>query len=469
MPLEIPTQPFNNRVQEALSNPERLAAINRAAVRFYNGRTAVMGSLPDAEATRDYARTVRAHTIANLDRYLEEFETNAKKAGSQVHWAVDAGEARQIVLDIAKKTSAGRIVKSKSMVTEEINLNHALEKAGLEVFESDLGEYIAQLGNDRPSHIIAPVLHLTRQEVGHIFAEKLGVPFTDDPLELNAIARSRLREVYLTADIGITGCNFAVAETGSVCLVTNEGNGRMVTTLPRVHIAIMGMERLVPTIEDLSVMLQLLARSATGQRLSTYTSLVTGTRRQGEPHGPEESHIIIVDNGRSEALAGDLAEILYCIRCGACLNVCPVYRAIGGHTYGSTYPGPIGSVVSPIYGGMAAFSDLPNASTLCGACEDICPVRIQLPTLLLRLRRNAAEAGFSAPWITMGIKSFGTVTRSPGRFSLALRLAGIVSRLTGGRWLQRLPGPLKAWTAARHFPPFAAKSFQQYLREHPHE
>ncbi len=471
MTMETPTRPFESRVEDAFANPDRLAAIRRAAVRFYEHRDAVLGTLPDADATRDHARAVRAHTIANLDTYLTQFEASVQANGGQVHWARDAEEARRIVREIAGEAGAKLIAKSKSMVTEEIRLNDSLEEAGFEVVETDLGEFIAQKGHDHPSHIVAPVLHLTRQEVGHIFESTLGVDYTDDPIALNDIARRTLRDVYLTADVGITGCNFAVAETGSVCLVTNEGNGRMVSTLPKIHIALMGMERIVPTMDDLTVMLQLLGRSATGQKMTVYTTLATGPRRAGEEHGPEAFHVVILDNGRTRALAGDLAEILYCIRCGACLNICPVYRTIGGHAYGSTYPGPVGSVVSPILGGVPAFAELPHASTLCGACKDVCPVRIDLPTLLLRLRRETVEQRQSPGWLSMGMKGYAMVAKRPARFRLAAWAAGLFSRLTGGRWIRGgLPGPLGAWTRFREFPPFAGKTFQaRWKEQHPDE
>lgn len=464
--MQLSQKTFQQRVAEALANLDRLAAINRAAVRFYEHRESVMDTLPDADATRDHARAIRAHTIAHLDTYLEQFEAAAQAAGSAVHWARDAEEARQIVLRTARETDSQRVVKSKSMLSEEIGLNAALESAGLTVIETDLGEYIVQLGSDHPSHIIAPVLHLTRQEVGRIFEQRLDAPYTDEIPELNTIARQSLRDHFLHADMGISGCNFGVAETGTVCIVTNEGNGRMATTLPRIHVALMGMERLVPTLADLAVMLQILGRSATGQKMTVYTSLLTGPRRPDEPHGPEQMHIVIVDNGRTRALAGDLAEILYCIRCGACLNVCPVYRAIGGHAYGSVYSGPVGSVVSPILGGIPAFSELPHASTLCGACQEVCPVRIDLPALLLRLRRDSVRQGYSPGWVTAGIGLYAQVAHSPGRFGLAARLAGWVSRVWGVRWLRaNLPGPLRGWTRFRAFPPFAGKTFQQQWKE----
>nr|MBN1228979.1 iron-sulfur cluster-binding protein [Anaerolineae bacterium] len=470
MNLEAPTSSFHHRVQDAFQNPGRLEAIRQAAARFYEHRDAVLGALQDADALRDLARLIRAHTIANLDTYLVQFEVSVQQAGGQVHWARDAAEARSIVLDIACQADAKRIAKSKSMVTEEIRLNKALMDAGLEVIETDLGEFIAQLGGDHPSHIIAPVLHLTRQEIGAIFQEKLGVDYTDDPLALNQIAREKLREVYLSSDIGITGCNFAVAESGTICLATNEGNGRMVTTLPRVHIAIMGMERIVPTLDDLAVMLQLLGRSATGQKMTVYTSLINGPRRQGDPHGPDAVHVIILDNGRTKALAGDLAEILYCIRCGACLNVCPVYKTIGGHAYGSVYPGPVGAIISPILGGIPAFADLPHASTLCGACQEVCPVRIDLPALLLRLRRDTVVEGQSPSWLRRGMQIYAKTASKPSRFSLATGVAALGTRLLGRDWIRLpFPGPLAAWTRFRHFPVFARRIFQHQLKDDQHE
>jgi L-lactate dehydrogenase complex protein LldF len=461
--------PMQDRVATALANSARLVNIQVATERFSTGRRKALDELPDSEAIRDLARAIRAHTISRLDTYLLQFERAFTALGGTVHWARDAEEAREVVVGIAKGTGVRRIVKSKSMVTEEIGLNAALEAAGLEVVETDLGEYIAQLSGDRPSHLIAPVLHLTRQEVGRIFEQKLGVPYTDSIPELTAIARHKLREAFLAADMGITGCNFAVAETGTICLVTNEGNGRMVTSLPRVHVAVMGMERLVPTVTDLGVMLQLLARSATGQRLSSYTSWVTGPRRSGDAYAPRESHVVIVDNGRSTALAGDLAEILYCIRCGACLNACPVYRTIGGHAYGSVYAGPVGSVVSPVLGGLPAFPELPYASTLCGACHDACPVRIDLPALLLRLRRDAVQQGLSRAWVTAGMRGYAWMAGRSRRYDLATALAGLLSRLTRGRWISRLPGPIGGWTRHRAFPPFARRTFQRRYEEASHE
>ena len=461
--------PLQARVADALANKQRLATIQLATDRFHTERLKALETLPGADAIRDLARAIRAHTISRLDEYLLQFEQAFTALGGVVHWARDAQEAREIVVRIARETGVNRIAKTKSMVTEEIGLNPALEAAGFQVVETDLGEYIAQLSGDHPSHIVAPVLHLTRQDVGRIFADKLGIPYTDDIPELTSIARRNLREVFLTAGMGISGCNFAVAETGSVCLVTNEGNGRMVTGLPRVHVVVMGMERIVPTVQDLGVMLQLLARSGTGQKLTSYTSLVTGPRRSGDPYGPQEMHVVIVDNGRTRALAGDLAEILYCIRCAACLNACPVYRTIGGHAYGGVYSGPVGSVISPVLGGLPAFPELPHASTLCGACKDACPVRIDLPTLLLRLRRDTVQQGLSPAWLGAGMQAYTWTTRRSGRYNLLTALAGAAGRLARGRWLTWLPGPLGGWTRTRAFPPFAARTFQKRYKAGHHE
>jgi L-lactate dehydrogenase complex protein LldF len=462
--MTTPPVSVKKGVRKALENPARLVNIQTAAERFYTGRIEALTTLPDSNAVRDIGRKIRAHTIAHLDQYLLQFEASLSALGGVVHWATDAQEAGEIITQIARAAKVKRIAKSKSMVSEEIQLNARLEAAGMEIVETDLGEYIAQLSGDHPSHIIAPVVHLNRKDVGRIFAEKLKVPYTENIPELNAIARSSLREVFLGADMGISGCNFAVAETGTICLVTNEGNGRMVTSLPRVHVALMGMERIVPTIKDLGVLLQLLARSATGQKMSSYTSLITGPRREREANGPGELHVVILDNGRSGILGSDLAEVLYCIRCAACLNACPVYRSIGGHAYGAVYTGPIGSVISPALGGIQLYADLPQASTLCGACQEACPVRIDLPTLLLRLRNKTIQQGIAPLWMKAGMKGFRWVVTDAKRYTFLTSLAGIFGGLLGKRWLTWLPGPLRGWTRYRAFPPFT-KSFQQRQRK----
>lgn len=457
---------FYERVDEALSDYRQRGAFDRASARFTALRQAALEALPAADQIRDQARQIRADTLSRLDTYLEQFESAVMDAGGHVYWAEDAAAAARIVVEIARANGVKRAVKSKSMVSEEIHLNQALEVAGVEVIESDLGEYIIQLAGETPSHIITPVIHKTKEECGDLLHEKAGLPLTHDAAEITAGVRERMRRVFLTADIGISGVNFGVAETGTICIVTNEGNGRMTTTLPRVHVAIMGIERLVPTLNDLSIMLQVLARSATGQKLTVYTNLMTGPRRPGEPDGPDEFHVVLVDNGRSRVLGTELAEILYCIRCGACLNACPVYREIGGHAYGSVYPGPVGAVVTPALNGIGPWSELPHASSLCGACREVCPVRIDIPRMLLALRHQGDEADQTPLWIRSGLGMFRYAAGRPSLFRLAVRFAGLATGLVArDGWLRRLPPPLSAWTASRDFPAFAAKPFSEQLKQ----
>ena len=467
MSLPAAPVPFYDRVEDALANRQQRAAFDRASTRFSELRRVALDGLPEAEAVRDRARLIRAHTVAHLDRYLAQFETAVTAAGGRVHWAEDAAAATRIVVDIARAGGVALAVKSKSMVSEEIHLNAALEAAGVTVVESDLGEYIIQLAGETPSHIITTVIHKTKEACGVVLHEKAGLPLTDDPAEMTAGVRERMRRVFLAADMGISGVNFGVAETGTICLVTNEGNGRMTTTLPRVHVAVMGIERLVPTLADLGVMLQVLARSATGQKLSVYTSLITGPRRPGERDGPDEFHVVLVDNGRSRVLGTEVAETLYCIRCGACLNACPVYRQIGGHAYGSVYPGPVGAVLTPALAGLGPWRELPHASSLCGACREVCPVRIDIPRLLLALRREGDESGYTPRWIRTGMAAYRALAVRPVFFNWAVRLAAFATRLLArGGWLRRLPPPLSAWTGARDFPAFAARPFSAQLRAH---
>lgn len=453
---------FYERVEQGVHNEAMRGALGQATNRFITLRATSYASLPHIETVRDQARLMRRHTIANLDRYLDMLAENVERAGGVVHWAPDAEAARRIVLDIARQNGVKRIAKSKSMVSEEIHLNAALAAAGIEVVETDLGEYIAQLAHERPSHIIVPVLHKTRREIGRLFQEKLGVDYTDDPQALTRIARGVMRQVFLQADMGLSGVNFGVASTGTLAIVTNEGNGRMVTSLPRIHVALMGLERLVPTPDDLALVLQLLARSATGQKLSVYTSLITGPRRPGDNDGPEQLHLVLVDNRRSQILHSELAEILTCIRCGACLNACPVYKSIGGHAYGATYPGPMGSILTPLFNGLDQFGDLPHASSLCGACREVCPVRIDLPGLLLKLRDETVREGRAPLWLKVGLKVFAETVKRPWLYRLGGKAAGLGLRLIGrDGWVRRLPPPLNAWTGQRDFPTFAPQTFQE--------
>ena len=370
---------FRERIRTSLANPNLQIALDANAERRVNGRINALDSLPNWQERRQQAHAIRAEVIEHLEEYLEKFIDKTKQNGIIVHRAKDAGEAIQITLNIARQTSARLIAKSKSMVTEEINLNHALEAERIRVVETDLGEYIVQLRGEKPAHILTPAVHLRRTDVGKLFHEKLGIPYTEDIPTLTNTARKVLREVFLTADVGISGVNFGVAETGTICVVSNEGNARMITTFPPVHIALMGMERLVRNLDDLGIMLSLLARSATGQKLSVYTQLIHS------PFPGQQRHLILLDNGRSQLRNSPLKESLYCIRCSACLNACPVFREIGGHAYNSPYSGPIGSVISAGFFG-SDFVPLAQASSLCGACKEACPVDIDLPKLLTRVR-----------------------------------------------------------------------------------
>lgn len=460
---------FQTRIRAALGDANLQRALDGNFTRARESLAEAMDTLPHANATRDRARAIRIEALAHLDQYLLQLEEQVTAHGGVVHWAADADQATRIVLRIAQDVGASVVVKSKSMVTEEIGLNAVLQRMGLRVVETDLGEYILQLRNDHPSHIVAPAIHLTRDDVARVFAEKLRPPagVSLDPGELDiptltALARAALRAEFIHAGVGVSGVNFGVAETGTLCLVSNEGNGRLVTTAPQVHVAVMGIERVVPTMADLEVLLRLLARSATGQKITSYTSLLTGPRRGDEPDGPEQLHLVLVDNGRSNVLASELAEALLCIRCGACLNVCPVYREIGGHAYGSVYPGPIGAIITPALGGISEYGELAQASSLCGACQDVCPVRINIPELLLRTRALHREAaGGEKRWNAL-FGGWAWSMASPVRFLWGARLA----RLGQGfarRFRKRLvlPAPLAGWTEYREFPGIASRTFRE--------
>jgi L-lactate dehydrogenase complex protein LldF len=452
---------FHARARAAIADPNLQTALDRATGRMMVARRQAIGLIADGEAARDHARLIRAHTIANLGTYLDQFVTTATAAGVHVHFAGDAGRATELVVDIARRHGVKRVVKGKSMVSEEIELNAALEQAGMRVVETDLGEYVIQLDHDVPSHIIAPIIHKTKEQVAETFRRELQATDADvaDIPEMTAFARRMLRAEFLAADMGISGVNFAVADSGSLCLVENEGNGRLSTTVPRLHVALMGIERIVPTAQDLAVALRVLARSGTGQALTVYTNLITGPRRADDPDGPSELHVVLVDNGRSRMLRTELEEILYCIRCGACLNACPVYQEIGGHAYGSVYPGPVGAVYTPGAFGLGPWADLPQASSLCGACKDACPVRIDIPRMLLALRAQAQEGGYSPRWLVEGLRIFRLLATHPPLFRLASAVTRRVSRWLGPRGFDRLPGPLAGWTRYRHFPPMAAETF----------
>jgi L-lactate dehydrogenase complex protein LldF len=466
---------FHRRIRTAIHDQNLQAALDANAERRVNGRLAAFASLPDWPQRRQLAHAVRADVIENLESYLEEFVAHAQQHGIVVHRAGDASEALAAILKIAGQTPAGvqgrpvLFAKSKSMVSEEIGLNHALEAAGHRVVETDLGEYIVQLRGEKPAHIITPAVHLRRADVGKLFAEKLGIPYTEDIPTLTNTARRVLREVFLTAGIGLSGVNFGVVSTGGLCTITNEGNGRMVTTLPRTHIALMGIERLVRDFDDLALMLSLLPRSATGQKITVYTQII---------HAPlegQERHLVLLDNGRRRLRDSSLKESLYCIRCGACLNACPVFREIGGHAYGSVYPGPIGSVIS---GGLFGpeYAPLAQASSLCGACMEACPVDIDLPKLLTRVRAGKGPVSGNSsqgvspgqgltPALKLGLGLYARLASSPGLFALSQKLAAIGTRLVSPfSNMLRLPA-FTGWGYSKDFPRFAARPFHERFRE----
>lgn len=456
---------FRDAVGEALADRPLQAALAKLSDTLMAGNRRAYAALRDSDYLRDHAKQIKEHTLANLDKYLERLEISVQRAGGHVHWAADAEAARQVVVDIAKRAECRHAVKSKSMTSEEIHLNPALEAAGLEVTETDFGEFILQLAGERPSHLVAPAVHHTRDSVARVISAHVGRPLSDDPQSLAMMGRQLLREKFRQADLGISGVNFAIAETGTIVLVTNEGNGRLTTTCPRVHIAIMGMEKVIPRLVDLPVFLKLLARAATGQTISVYTTLITGPARAGERDGPSEFHLVILDNGRSKVLGTPFRESLQCIRCGACLNACPVYRRIGGHAYGGVYSGPIGSILTPLYDSVRDNPHLPHASSLCGACQAACPVRINIPRMLVGLRelqhhsrRSSAEA--------LAYKLWQQMLRRPWLYRLTLLAARMVLRpLAEDGWLRRLPGPGRGWTSVRDFPAPAPRSFRERWKE----
>jgi len=449
---------LRQRTAAAVADPVLRARVAKAVDRFAGGRRRALAELEDADGLRTAARSVRAEILADLPALLERMADRVAELGGHVCWAETAADANAYVADVALRAGARTVVKSKSMATEETGLNEALVAAGCRVVETDLGEWIIQLARETPSHIIAPALHHDRHSVLDVFRDEAAAPpdLSTVPEELNRFARARLRAEFLAADVGVSGVNFGVAETGSLVLVTNEGNGRMVTSLPRVHVAVMGMERVVATWDQLDLLLQLLPRSATGQRLSSYTSIITGPRREGEADGPEELHLVILDNGRADLLGTEFHEMLACIRCGACLNVCPVYRQTGGHAYGWVYSGPMGAVLTPLLAHEhPEAAEVANASTLCGACMDACPVQIPLQDLLLALRRRKA-ADASRPE-RAGWRAWSAAWSSPAGYRTTTRAAAWARGL--GRHANLLPGASR-WTDGREPPVPAAERFR---------
>ncbi len=448
---------FAANAHRALNDATLQQALAKAGVGFVGKRRAAIDALPEFDALRDAGRAIKEHTLANLDHYLLRFEQQLTAAGGQLHWAETPEEACAAVLDICQASGAKIVAKGKSMVGEEIAINDVLEGAGFEVVETDLGEYIIQVAHEPPSHIIAPAAHKTRAQIAALFEGLHHQPGLTRPLEtvpqIVDEARQVLREKFLSADVGITGANFLIAETGSTVIVTNEGNGDLSATLPRVHIVLASIEKVVPNLEDASVLLRLLARSATGQEITSYTTFFTGPRRANDPDGPEQFHVVLVDNGRSRMLGGAFHDMLRCIRCGACLNHCPVYGAVGGHAYGWVYPGPMGAVLTPLMVGLAEGAPLPNASTLCGRCEEVCPMSIPLPQLLREHRRQEFDSRMGAPRSRWTLAAWAFLARRPALYRWATRIGiKLLNRLAGGRGrFTRLP-LAAAWTAARDLP-----------------
>jgi len=444
-----------------LSNANLQAALKKLQGNFVRGRADRVAELGNYEEIRAAAAAIRDRALANLDLYLAEFERNATARGATVHWAETREDVNRIVCDIARRHGVKKAVKSKSMVTEECALNDALEAAGIEVVETDLGEYILQLAKEPPSHIVAPVVHKTRDEVSDLFEEKHGTPRKTDIAALTREARERLRSHFLTADMGITGANFVVAETGSTLIVTNEGNGRMVTTLPRVHVAITGIEKVVGTLEDVATLMRLLPQHGTGQTISNYISVTTGVKDPAEPDGPEHFHVILMDAGRTQLIGGDLQVMLRCIRCGACMNHCPVYQSVGGHAYGWVYPGPMGSVLTPTYVGLENALDLPNAATFCNQCGVVCPVKIPLPDLMRKLRERQFERRLK-PWSERAALSvWGWAVRRPAIYAMMTALGARVLAMMGGagKRIHHLPFG-GGWTAGRDLPAPEGRTFR---------
>jgi L-lactate dehydrogenase complex protein LldF len=462
--MDLHANQFLQAATVAVENIPVRKAVQKSTTTVNQRRDAAMSGVTDAQALRQQGRGGKLRALEDLPELLEQMERNVTAHGGQVLWAADAVEANRHVIDICQKHHLKLGVKSKSMVTEEIGLLDALADIGVEMVETDLGEFIAQISGDHPSHIIMPIMHKSKDAIRDIFIDTLDMPYTDDAQDMTLFVRRYLRQKYLEADFGMSGGNFLIAETGTVVIVTNEGNGRLSTSLPPVHIAIVGIEKIVPTWEDFTTLLQMLPRTGTGQSMGVYVTLFNGPARADDSDGPEHFYLILVDNGRSEAYASEYAEALACVRCGACLNACPVYRSVGGHTYGSVYSGPIGSVFTPVTQGKENAALLPFASSLCGACKQACPVDINIPDMLLRLRRDLQSQ--QEPIWKLGLKTYAFGSSHPLLFQMGGKAASLATRAlasaSGSDHLDTLPYPLNGWTDKRDFPPFAPESFHEW-------
>jgi L-lactate dehydrogenase complex protein LldF len=466
--MQLTSHQFKSHAVKALADSQLQKALGNVEKGFIEKRAKAAGALPEFDAIRDHAKAIKDHTLAHLDLYLEQYEERVLATGGHVHWAETAEDARRIILDICRRRNARTVTKGKSMITEEIGLNDYLSENGIEPVETDLGEYIIQLRGEHPSHIIAPAVHLNKEQVEGDFRRvhthlEVGRDLTE-PTSLLSEAREVLRKRYFEADVGITGANFLVAETGSSVIVTNEGNGDLTQTLGKCHVVVASIEKIVPTLEDTSQILRLLARSATGQDMSVYTTFSTGPKRSDDPDGPEEYHVVLLDNGRSAMLGTEYQEMLRCIRCGACMNHCPVYHAVGGHAYGSVYPGPMGAVLTPSLNGIDKAGHLPNASTFCGRCESVCPMRIPLPKLMRHWREREFEQHLTPSASRYGIGLWAFFARRPKLYRAAVSLAMPLLARLGGRRHRIAALPLASgWTDHRDMPAPEGRTFlQQY-------
>ncbi|HID7803767.1 TPA: LutB/LldF family L-lactate oxidation iron-sulfur protein [Proteus mirabilis] len=470
MSLKTSSLPFKTLIDRQVHDQIMQKAVANAQETIGRNRQKMVDELGHWEDWRDRAAQIRDHVLANLDAYLYQLSEKIEQHGGHVFFAQTKEEASQYILDVAKEKKAKKIVKAKSMVTEEIGLNHVLENAGINVIETDLAEFILQQAKDAPSHVVVPAIHKNRAQIRQIFHDKLGYNGSDTPEEMTRFVRQNIRDDFFTADIGITGCNFAVAETGSVCLVTNEGNARLSTTLPKTHIAVMGMERIAPTFKEVDILITMLARSAVGLRLTGYNTWLTGPKENDNVDGPEDFHLVIVDNGRSKIIGSEFKDILRCIRCGACMNTCPAYRHIGGQGYDSIYPGPVGAVLTPLLGGYKDFKNLPYVCSLCTACDSVCPVKIPLSNLIKKHREVMVEQGITPPTERNITRVFNYVNRHPMLWKVGMNMGAHATKwfIKEGKAPLNI-GAIKAWTEARNLPEGDGESFRSWFKKHQKE
>ncbi len=468
---------FKRDTEREVRNTTLRGNLKRVTRTIRERRDAAFAAIEDGEGLRRIGNAIKQESLARLPELLEQLESNLTRKGILVHWAETTDEANRIVLEICRRRGVTQVIKGKSMVSEEMELNRFLAEQGVEAVEADLGEFIVQLAGQSPSHIVGPAIHMNKEQIAALFEEKLDEPYTVDIEEMTAMARRVLREKFQSAGMGISGVNFAIADTGTIALVENEGNGRMVTTVPPVHVALMGIEKVIARVADIPPMIRLLCRSATGQPISTYFNWISYPRRPGEKDGPEEVHVVILDNGRSSIYAdGELRETLDCIRCGACLNICPVYERVGGHAYSAVYMGPIGKILTPQMVGLEDAGHLAGASTLCGACYEVCPVKIPIPNLLLRLRQEASQPTAAGKEVLKGAgakgrgkeamvwKGWRVIHDRPAAYRALTRLAGLAGGL-----LPKNVGPLKEWNRYRKPPKPARRTLHQLLKNRPSE